>query len=448
LTVFHGGGGHETAALREIKIGVLGLGVVGSGTVRILQENADEIARRVGARLRVTRIAVRDLHKPRAVAFDRALLTDDPSEVIEDPEIEIVAELIGGVQPAHGYVLRAIEAGKNIVTANKEMMAKCGHDLMEAAGARRRDFFFEGSVAGGIPIILPLKESLAGNRVREIIGIVNGTTNYILTKMTEEGAAFEDVLREAQAHGYAESDPSSDVDGFDAQYKIAILSSIVFNSRVHVDDVSAQGIRHIEPRDIEVARELGYRIKLVAVGQQNLSDGAGSGTMQVRVHPALLPLKHPLASVNDVFNAVLVRGDAVGDVMFYGRGAGSLPTGSAVVGDLIAVARNILGGSTGRIGCTCFEAKRMLPIESVETKFYARMHASDRPKVLASIANVFGDFDVSIESVVQKAINDGDDAEIVWVTHKVREENLLGALDVIRRLPVVRAVNNWIRVEE
>lgn len=429
--------------MKEIKIGVLGLGVVGSGTVRILQENADEIAHRVGARLVVKKIAVRSPDKPRAVTVDRALLTDNPNEVIDDPEIQILAELIGGVEPAHDYVMRAIESGKHIVTANKEMMAKAGHDLMEAAGNTRRDFFLEGSVAGGIPIIGAMKESLTANRVREVVGIVNGTTNYILTKMTEEGAAFADVLAEAQAHGYAEADPTSDVDGFDAQYKIAILASIAFNSRVPVDDVSAQGIRHIESRDIAVARELGYRIKLVAVAQQDLD----ARTMQVRVHPALLPLKHPLASVDDVFNAVLVRGDAVGDVMFYGRGAGSLPTGSAVVGDLVSIGRNILMGATGRVGCTCFEAKRMLPIQSVEAKFYVRLHAADRPKVLASIANVFGDFDVSIESVVQRALP-GDDAEIVWVTHRVREENLRGAIDVIGRLPVVRAVNNWIRVEE
>lgn len=429
--------------MREINVGVLGLGVVGSGTVRILQENPDAIAQRVGARVVVKKIAVRDVHKERAVQVDRSLLTADPNEVINDPEIDILAELIGGVEPAHDYVLRAIAAGKNIVTANKEMMAKAGHDLMEAAHAARKDFFLEGSVAGGIPIIAAMKESLGANRVREVMGIVNGTTNYILTKMTEEGAAFHDVLAEAQAHGYAEADPTSDVDGFDAQYKIAILSSIAFNSRVHVDQVSAQGIRHIEARDIAVARELGYRIKLVAVGQQDWE----GGTMQVRVHPALLPVEHPLASVNGVFNAVLVRGDAVGDVMFYGRGAGSLPTGSAVVGDIISCGRNIMAGSTGRIGCTCFDERRMLPIQSVEAKFYARIHAQDKPKVLASIANVFGDFDVSIESVVQRALP-GDDAEIVWVTHRVREENLRGALDVIARLPVVRSVNNWIRVEE
>jgi len=275
------------------------------------------------------------------------------------------------------------------------------------------------------------------------MGIVNGTTNYILSKMTHEGADFDEVLAEAQAHGYAEADPTSDVDGWDAQYKIAILGSIAFNSRVKVDDVSTQGIRGVTARDIAIARELGYRIKLLAVAQQD----EASETMQVRVHPALLPVRHPLASVDDVFNAVLVRGDAVGDVMFYGRGAGSMPTGSAVVGDLMATARNILNGATGRLGCTCFGSKRMLPIERVETKFYVRMCAHDKPKVLAAIASVFGDFNVSIESVVQKAV-EGEAAEIVWVTHRVREADLRGALDVIGRLPVVQSVDNWLRVEE
>ncbi len=430
--------------MRTITVGILGLGVVGSGTVRILQENADEIARRVGARLVVKRIAVRDVFKERAVKVERGLLTADPFEVIDDPEIEILAELIGGVQPAHGYVMRAIRSGKNIVTANKEMMAKAGHDLMHAAGDAKKDFFFEGSVAGGIPIIGPLKESLAANKVRQVMGIVNGTTNYILTKMTHEGADFDAVLAEAQAHGYAETDPTSDVDGWDAQYKIAILASIAFNSRVPVEAVSAQGIRGVSARDIALAKELGYRIKLVAIATQ---DEAGE-TMLVRVHPALLPVRHPLASVDDVFNAVLVQGDAVGDVMFYGRGAGSLPTGSAVVGDLIATARNILGGSTGRIGCTCFEQKRMLPIEQVETKYYVRLRALDKPKALASIANVFGDHHVSIESVVQKMLEDDGEAEIVWITHRVREANLRAALADIARLPAVRSLDNWLRVEE
>ncbi|MDX1932398.1 MAG: homoserine dehydrogenase [Capsulimonadales bacterium] len=427
--------------MREIKIGVLGLGVVGSGTVGILQDNAKEIARRVGAHLTVKKIAVRNLSKPRAVQVERSLLTDNPYEVIDDPEIEILAELIGGVEPAHEYVLRAIRNGKHIVTANKEMMAKAGHDLMAAAGEKRRDFFLEGSVAGGIPIIAAVKESLTANRIHEVIGIVNGTTNYILTKMTEEGANFADVLAEAQAHGYAESDPSSDVDGFDAQYKIGILASIAFNSQVPVEEISAQGIRSIEAQDIRVARDLGYRIKLLAIARQDADDN----TMQVRVHPALLPLSHPLASVNGVSNAVLVRGDAVGEVMFYGPGAGSRPTGSAVVGDLVEIGRNILCNSTGRVGCTCFDRKRMLPIELVETKYYVRVTVADRVKVLATIAGVFGDHNVSIESVVQQGTL-GDDVEIVWITHRVREGDLRAALKKIAELDCVRTVSNCFRV--
>ncbi len=428
--------------MREIAVGLLGCGVVGSGTVRVLTDSADEIAQRVGAKLVVKKIAVRDPSKSRAVTLAPGVLTDNASEVIEDPEIQIVAELIGGVEPAHGYILRAIQNNKNIVTANKELMAKQGHDLMMAATAAKKDFFLEGSVAGGIPILAAIKESLAANRVKELMGIVNGTTNYILTRMTEEGAEFASTLKAAQELGYAEADPTSDVDGFDAQYKLAILASMAFNTTLGADDIAAQGIRQVSARDIAVARELGYRIKLVAKARDE-----GEGRIQAHVHPALLPARHPLASVNDVFNAVLVRGDAVGDVMFYGRGAGSLPTGSAVVGDMIACARNILAGSTGRVGCTCYSKREVVPISEVESKFYIRLHALDKPKVLASIANVFGDFDVSIESVVQKALP-ADEAEIVWVTHSAREANIRGALDVISRLSVVKTVNNWIRVEE
>jgi homoserine dehydrogenase len=430
--------------MREIKVGVLGLGVVGSGTVRILQENADEIAHRVGARLVVKKIAVRDTKKERAVKVAPSLLTDNPWEVIHDPEIEILAELIGGVEPAHDYVLQAIRSGKHIVTANKEMMAKAGHDLMEAAGETRRDFFLEGSVAGGIPIIAAIKESLTGNRIRQVLGIVNGTTNYILSKMTFEGADFYQVLAEAQAHGYAEADPTSDVDGFDAQYKIAILASIGFNSRVHVDEVPVEGIRGVSARDIAVARDLGFRIKLLALAEQDFAQG----TMQVRVHPALLPESHPLASVNGVNNAVLVRGDAVGEVMFYGPGAGSLPTGSAVVGDIVAIGRNILAGSTGRVGCTCFETKPMRS-QGLQTKFYVRVLAADRPNVLASIAGIFGQNNVSIESVVQRAHPEAEgDAEIVWLTHRVEESSLQKALREIRQLDSVRTVSNCLRVVE
>ena len=426
---------------QQINIGILGLGVVGGGTVRVLTENAEAIARKVGLPLTIKKIAVRDLSRPRDVAVDPALLTTRAEEVTDDPEIDILCELIGGVQPAHDLVLRAIKSGKNIVTANKEMMAKAGHDLLHEAENRDLDFNFEGSVGGGIPIIQPLKQALAANQFSSVMGIVNGTTNYILSKMTEEDAEFGTVLAEAQAHGYAEADPTNDIEGYDAQYKTAILSSIAFTSRVLPEQIYVEGITKISKRDIAVAKELGYVVKIVGIGQ-DLGDA-----LQVRVHPVLLPQAHPLASVSDVHNAIYLRGDAVGDVMFYGRGAGALPTGSAVVGDIIEIARNLRRGATGRLGCTCYDHKPALPIERLRTKYYIRLIAHDRPKVLASLASVFGDFNVSIESVVQRALPGGD-AEIVWITHQTLEANLRSALDVIRRLHIVSAIENWIRVEE
>ncbi len=425
----------------RVEIGVLGLGVVGSGTVQLLQRNRAEIERKIGIPFRIKRIAVRDLYKQRAVTVDRALLTTDAGEILDDPDIDIVCELIGGVDPAKEFVLRALRNGKQVVTANKEMIAKEGHLLMEEASARSLDFQFEGSVAGGIPIIQPMKNALAGNRVVEVMGIINGTTNYILTKMSQERANFGDVLREAQEHGYAEADPTSDIGGFDAQYKIAILASIAFTSRVHVQDIYVEGITGIEAADIEAARELGYVIKLVGIARRVDDD-----RMQVRVHPALLPQSHPLASTNGVYNAVLVRGDSVGDVMFYGRGAGSGPTGSAVVGDIMDVCRNLRSGSTGRVACTCFEHRSVQPIAEVVTRHYLRMTVEDRPKVLAAIATVLGENDISIESVVQKATHSGL-AEIVWVTHEAPSLRVVQALEEIVRLDVVQSVANWIRVE-
>lgn len=425
-----------------IHLGILGLGVVGSGTVEALQRNRDSIERKIGARLEIRRIAVRDLSKPRRVSIDRSLLTDNAYEVVEDPQIDIVVELIGGVHPAKEFVLRALENGKPVVSANKELLAKEGADIMKAAGKRQLDFAFEGSVGSGIPIIQPMKNALAGNRIQRVMGIVNGTTNYILTKMAEEGTDFEQALREAQAQGYAEADPSADVNGNDAQYKIAILASIAFTARVKVDDVYCEGITKVTRADMEWAHRLGYAIKLVAIAQE-----VSTKAVQVRVHPALLPLSHPLASVRDVYNAIMVCGDAVGDVMFYGRGAGSLPTGSAVVGDIIDVSRNLLFGSTGRVGCTCFDQRYVVPIEQIETSYYVRMRVLDRPNVLAQVAGVFGIHNISISSVVQRPIN-LQEAEIVWITHRAQEGSIRHATAEIRRLPVVMDVCNTIRVEE
>jgi homoserine dehydrogenase len=420
---------------------LLGLGTVGSGVVKLLQENGEDIATKVGCPLRIERILVRDKNKPRPVAVDPALITDDPADILEDPAIEIVAELIGGLEPAREFILRALEAGKNVVTANKDVLAVHGQQLLQAAEARGLDFFFEASVGGGIPIIHPLKELLAANRIRQVLGIVNGTTNFILTKMTVEGKDFAEALGEAQAMGYAESDPSADVEGADAARKLAILASIAFNTRVTYPEVYAEGIGRISARDILYAGELGYVIKLLAIGREEEQE------VEVRVHPALVPKDHPLATVSDVFNAIFIRGDAVGEAMFYGRGAGQMPTASAVVGDLMLVARNLLHGSTGRITCTCYRQLPVRPMGRVECKYYLRFTVKDRPGVLARIAGAFGEAGVSLASVIQKRSFEGW-AELVLITHRVREENLQRALAIIRDLPVVKSVDNLIRVEE
>ena len=428
----------------RIEIGILGLGVVGSGTVALLESNRRDIERKIGLPLVIKKIAVRDLAKPRAVQVRRDLLTTNAGEILDDPDIDIVCELIGGVSPAYEFVERALQNGKQIVTANKEMIAKKGFELMEEAAERGLDFQFEGSVAGGIPIIQPMKNALAGNRIEEVLGIINGTTNYILTKMAREHADFDDVLREAQAHGYAEVDPTSDIMGYDAQYKIAILAGIAFSSRVNIEDVYVEGITGIGRADIAYAEEMGYVIKLVGVAKR--ADDH-SDRIQVRVQPALLPNTHPLAATSDVYNAIMVKGDSVGDVMFYGRGAGSGPTGSAVVGDILDVCRNLRANATGRVGPACFEQKTVVPMDDVVTRHYIRMVVQDQPKVLSAISGVFGEWGINIESMVQKAI-EGCQTHIVWVMHEAPGSSVKQALKQIADLPVVVEISNWLRVEE
>lgn len=425
----------------QINLGILGLGTVGCGTVAVLRRNAEVIAQRAGCELRVTRIATKTPDKRRPIDFDSSIVSGDVDALLNDPEIHIVAELIGGVDPARDYVLRAISAGKSVVTANKELIAKHGHEILEAADRAGVDFLFEGSVGGGIPLIAPLRESLVGNRVIQLMAILNGTTNYILTRMTLEGADFGEVLREAQALGYAETDPSADVDGFDTMYKLAILGSIAFGVPVGLENIYREGIRKVAARDIAYARELGYVIKLIAFGRRD-----PDGKIEMRVHPALLPISHPLASVNDVFNAVLFTGDAVGDVMFYGRGAGSEPTGSAVVGDLVAVARNLRHKATGRVGPGRFGVAAYKPFAKVETRFCLRMQVTDQSGTLARIATVFGDQGVSLDSLVQKH-SDGATAEIFWVTKRTTEAAMAASLEVFRGLDAVTEISSVLRVE-
>lgn len=425
-----------------INIGIIGFGVVGCGAYKILEENAHLIEPKVGSKIVVKQIADPDTERQRPVDFDRSILVRHAKELINNPEIDIVVELMGGVHPAYEFLETAIRNGKHIVTANKELLAKAGHALLVEAGERHQDFYFEASVGGGIPIIRPLKICLAGNRIREIIGIVNGTTNYILTQMAEIGKDFAEVLADAQAKGYAESDPTNDIDGHDAAYKISILASIGFTSRVDVANVYREGIRNITLKDMAYAQELGYTIKLLAIAKE--IDGA----MQVRVHPTMIPTTHPLASVTDVFNAIYVTGDPIGNVMFYGRGAGADAAGSAVVGDLIDIARNINHGSTGRISCTCFDDKLMQSMDDVRCKYYIRMQTADRPGVLGSVANVLGDNNVSLASVMQKGTRDDGSAEVIWVTHEAPEPSVRKSLETIKSLSFVSEVSSWIRVEE
>ena len=422
-----------------INIGVIGFGIVGAGAVRILVDNGEAMSRKVGSTLRIKRICDLDITTPRPVNIDKRILTTNADEIIDDPDIDIIIETIGGLKPAGDFIRRALKNGKHVVTANKELIAKEGSTLLPLAAELKRDLMFEASVGGGIPIIRPLKSCLAGNDILEIKGIVNGTTNYILSRMRDEGLGFGDVLKDAQAKGYAEADPTADVAGHDAAYKISILGSIAFTSRVNVTGVYREGITNITAEDMKYADELGYVIKLLAIAK------SVEGSMLVRVHPAFVPKAHPLANVNGVFNGIYVKGDAV-EVMFYGPGAGSMAAGSAVVGDVIDIARNINFDATSRIQCTCFDKRAMLSMDSVKGKNYVRILAEDKPRVLATIATEFANHDVSIESVLQKVRPDS--AEIVWLTHEANEPNVREALDSIQKLPVVREISSWIRVEE
>lgn len=426
--------------MKEIKIALLGSGTVGSGVLEVLQRNAEDIARRSGASIRVAKVLVRDAGKARPHLSGYATTTDF-AEILQDDEISIVVELMGGISPAKDYMLRALQAGKHVVTANKDVIASYGEELFAVAKQKDVDIHFEASVGGGIPIITPLKTSLAGNKITEIMGIVNGTTNYMLTKMTEDGSCYEDVLKEAQEKGYAEANPTADVDGLDAARKVMILSSIAFNTRIEFGDVPVEGIRNITPKDIAYAKELGYVIKLLAIGRD-----LGERGLDIRVHPVFLPKAHPLASVNDVFNAIFVRGNAIGEAMFYGRGAGALPTASAVVADIVEVARDICTDVFGRHTRIRTAAKKLCPIAETESSYYVRLLVSDQPGVLGAIATAFGEQGVSLKSVIQTR-RERERAEIVAITHSVRHAKLQAAAELLESLPVVTEIRSIIRVE-
>ncbi len=422
-----------------IRIGLLGFGTVGSGVSRVLKENAHEITEKVGARIQIKTVLVRDIHKKREY-LDNLQLTDNIEDIFNDKEIDIVIELMGGIHPAREYMLQAMAAGKSVVTANKDVVAQFGKDLFDMAELHDVDFMFEASVGGGIPIITPLKQCLTGNRISEVMGIVNGTTNYMLTRMTQNGSTYDAALQEAQEKGYAEANPAADVEGLDAARKAAILASIAFNSRVGLDHVSTEGITKITPADIEYAAELGYVVKLLAIARE--SDKG----VNVRVHPAFLPKEHPLAAVNDVYNAIFIRGNAIGEAMFYGRGAGSLPTASAVVADVVDTARDIVNGTFGRVRCTCYEQKPFCPLDDTESSYYVRLLVDDEPGVLGAIATAFGENSVSLKSVIQTRRVDNR-AEIVAITHCVPHKRIKEAAAALERLSVVTKIRNIIRVE-
>jgi homoserine dehydrogenase len=423
---------------RVIRIGLLGCGTVGGGVVTLLTREADDITARTGATLEITRVAVRDPGRDRGLPLAPEVFTADPWAVVESDEVDVVVEVMGGLDPADALVRRALALGKPVVTANKELVAAAGPELYEAAHEAGVDLAYEAAVAGAIPIIKPLKESLAGDHVTRVVGILNGTTNYILTRMTEEGAGYEEVLADAQRLGYAEADPTADVGGHDAAAKCAILASLAFDTAVHGEDVFREGIDRVTPTDLRVADRLGYVVKLVGIASE-VDDQIG-----VRVHPVFLPKEHPLASVREAFNAVYVEAEAAGELMFYGRGAGSLPTASAVVGDVIDVSRNLLQTARGARE-SVHRAKKIRPMAEVRTQYYVLLDVDDQPGVLADVARTFGDHGVSIAQVWQEG--HGDSAQLVLITHRAREGDLQATVDALAVMAGVRSVASVLRVE-
>ena len=426
----------------QVNIGLLGLGVVGSAVAQTLLDPAGPFSDRVGAPVALRRILVRDASKPRAGGAPAALLTTDAASILEDREVDIVVEVMGGEHPAAEHLESALRAGKHVVTANKEVMAKVGPELLGLAADMGVQLRFEASVGGGIPIIGPLRRDLQANEISAVHAIINGTTNYILTRMAQEGADFREALEEAQARGYAEPDPTADVDGTDAAFKLAILASLAFHTRVRAGDVYREGVSRLKARDFRYADELGYAIKLLAIARQE-SDG-----VQARVHPTFIPKDVMLAKVDGVFNAVEVEGDLTGPVQFYGRGAGPQPTASAVAGDVLEIARGLADGGGFPAPVMVNRGLPVKPMSELETRYYLRITATDAAGVLAKISRVLGDGNISLASVIQKEADPKQGtAELVLTTHPSREEAMQRALDEVKRLDVVWEIGNLVRVE-
>ena len=419
-----------------VRIGFLGCGNVGGALASLIAREADAIEARTGIRLEVTRIAVRDLNKPRPDEVNPDVLTTDTAALVTADDVDVVVEIMGVLDPADELLRAALAAGKPVVTANKELLAKRGVDLFASAATAGRDLLFEAAVGGGIPLIRPLRESLAGEPIDRIMGIVNGTTNFILTRMTEDGTTYEDALAEAQRLGYAEPDPTADVEGFDAGAKVAILASIAFGVGVALEDVYCEGISKVTATDIEFAQRLGYVVKLLGIAEQI------DGQVAVRVHPAMVPSTHPLASVRDSFNAVFIEGQAVGELMLYGRGAGAMPTSSALLGDILDASHNLKIGGTGR--APVLAPAKLRSIDDLRSQYYLALDVADKPGVLAAVAGVLGNHGVSIQSMEQQGL--GDEARLVFITHVAREADVQKTLDDLKSLDAVRSIGGLLRV--
>ena len=426
-----------------LKVAVLGCGSVGSQVVRLLTEQAADLRARVGAAVELVGIAVRRLDAPRDVEIAEGLLTTDAEGLVARGDVDLVIEVIGGIEPARSLILSALENGASVVTANKALLAEDGPTLFEAADKAGRDLYYEAAVAGAIPILRPLRESLAGDRVTRVLGIVNGTTNYILDKMDSSGAGFSEALEEAQELGYAEADPTADVEGFDAAAKAAILASLAFHSRVTAADVHREGITDVTAADVASAQEMGCVVKLLAICELRPT-AAGEHAVAVRVHPAMIPRTHPLASVREAFNAVFVESDAAGELMFYGPGAGGAPTASAVLGDVVTVARNRLASTRGA-GESAYADRAVLPMGETLTRYHVAMDVDDRAGVLAAVANAFADNGVSIQTVRQEGRD--EDAQLVVVSHQATDAQLAATVELLRRMEFVREVSSVMRVE-
>ena len=432
--------------MKAVKVGLIGFGTVGAGVVKAFQQNGELLARRLGGPVELVRIADLDIVTPRPVSVDPDLLTTDAAAVLNDPEISIVIELIGGYEPARRFALQAIASGKHVVTANKALLALHGDEIFPAAERAGVDVMFEAAVGGGIPIISAIKENLGVNRFQSVFGILNGTCNYILTRMTEEGEDFARVLTDAQAKGYAEADPTFDVEGIDTAHKLALLCSLCFGTRIDFKAIYTEGITRITALDIQYAREFGYKFKLLAIGKQN------DGRIEARVHPTMLPLEHPLAKVDGVFNGVRLVGDFVGPVMLYGYGAGMDATASAVLGDVMAIVRNIragIGTRTPAMGCPQVAVQQLAvkPMDALRSSYYLRVFVKDQPGVLAQIAGVLGQHRISIESMIQPHRHEADAVPIVLMTHEAVERDVRAALAEIDQLPAICGNSLLVRIE-